>query len=300
MTGDRVLARVRAALAGPPVTRFAPGPTGHLHLGHVVNAVATWGLAQALGGRVLLRVEDVDRGRSRSEYERAILDDLAWLGLAWDGPITRQSEREDVYQAALARLRTATAVYACACSRRDIEQVAPAAPHEEARYPGTCRHIGLAEGPGTGLRAALPEAVVTFEDAWLGPQRQEPWRQCGDLLVRDRLGQWTYQFAVTVDDLAQGVTLVVRGQDILPSTGRQCQLAALLGRAQPPVFAHHPLVLDAAGRKLSKSDRAVGISALRESGWSPALVLGEAARLAGLAAERREVPAAELGRLFGG
>lgn len=300
MTGAGVRARVAAGLAGPPVTRFAPGPTGHLHLGHVVNAVATWGLARALGGQVLLRIEDVDRGRSRAAYERAILDDLEWLGLAWDGPVTRQSEREAGYLAALARLRAAAEVYACACSRREIGQLSPAAPHEEARYPGTCRRRGLAEGPGVGLRVVLPEVAVAFDDAWLGSQRQEPWRQCGDLMVRDRLGQWTYQFAVTVDDLAQGVTLVVRGQDILPSTGRQVLLARLLGRTEPPVYAHHPLVLDAAGRKLSKTDRAAGISALREAGWSPGLVLGEAARLAGLAAERRELPAAELGALFAG
>ncbi|MFZ5623957.1 MAG: tRNA glutamyl-Q(34) synthetase GluQRS, partial [Gemmatimonadota bacterium] len=279
-------------------TRFAPSPTGHLHLGHIVNAVFVWGIARLLGGRVLLRIEDVDRLRSREEYERSILDDLEWLGLAWDGEPERQSDRTAIYEAALASLRQAYHVYACTCSRKDIALVTPAGPDEEARYPGTCRLEGLEPGKGRGTRLELPDDVIAFHDTLLGRQSQQPSGQCGDLLVRDRLGQWTYQFAVTVDDWLQGVNLVIRGQDLLPSTGRQILLARMLGRPEPAQFLHHPLVVDARGRKLSKRDQSMGIRELRAAGWTPERVLGEAARLAGLVERETTIAAGDLAGLF--
>jgi len=275
----------------------------------VVNAVWVWGLARALGGEVLLRLEDHDRTRCRAEYEAALLDELDWLGLAPDlaptdhfrdgGPSPwRQSDNDAVYAAALASLRGAGRVYACACSRKSLALVVPDLANEEMRYPGICRERGLAHGPGLGLRVRLDDGVECFDDAVVGPQAQAPAEQCGDLLVQDRLGHWTYQFAVTVDDLRHGIDLVVRGQDLLDSTGRQLALARLLGRAAPPVFAHHPLILKPGGEKLSKAAGDAGLRELRAAGAAPADVLGEAAWRSGLLRERRPVEAAALAGLF--
>ena len=253
------------------VTRFAPAPTGHLHLGHVVNALYVWETARREGGRVLLRIEDHDAQRSRPEYEASILEDLAWLGFTADAPPVRQSERGAIYDASLSRLRERGLVYACACSRREISAAAGAGP--ELRYPGTCASKGLAERPGRALRVRLEPSVEAFDDLLQGRQVQTPSAQCGDLLVRDRTGSWTYQFAVTVDDFDQGVTLVIRGVDLLASTGRQIQLARLLGRAEPPRFLHHPLVMKSPGQKVSKSDGDTGVRDLRAAGLSPVDVL---------------------------
>jgi len=301
--------RLRARLPAGAWTRFAPAPTGFLHLGHVANAVAVWGVARAAGARVLLRVEDHDRQRSRPEYEHALLDDLDWLGFAPDrfptsayraGPCEgRQSDRDAVYREAAAALAARGLLYACACSRREIEAGADeGAP--ELRYPGTCRERGLALGEDVGWRVRLPTGEERFEDAWRGPQRQTPARQCGDVLVRDRRRNWTYQFAAAVDDLRQGVTLVVRGLDLLESTGRQIQIARLLGRDEPPVFLHHPLLLKAEGRKLSKADGDTGVAELRAAGWSAERLIGEAAWRLGLLAASRPVAAAKVGGLFVG
>jgi glutamyl-Q tRNA(Asp) synthetase len=256
------------------ISRFAPAPTGYLHLGHVVNAAAVWGETRARGGRILLRIEDHDRQRSRPEFERAILEDLAWLGFDADEPAVRQSDRNDIYMDALDRLRRQGLVYACSCTRKGAQAFRPA--DEELRYPGTCADRGLAEGPGTALRVRLARSVERFVDLRLGPQEQTPSEQCGDLVIRDREGNWTYQFAATVDDDVQGVTLVVRGVDLLASTGRQIQLARLLGRAEPPAFLHHPLIMKSPTQKLSKSDRDTGVRELRAKGWSPAEVIAEA------------------------
>jgi glutamyl/glutaminyl-tRNA synthetase len=278
------------------ISRFAPAPTGFLHLGHVVNAVYVWRETRARGGRVLLRIEDHDRQRSRREYEAEILDDLAWLGFAADEPPVRQSERGAIYEHALDGLRRQGRVYACDCSRAEIERAglkacatdaatdaAAAQPFRAADtelcYPGTCRDRGLAEAPGVGVRVRLDDTVERFVDLRHGRQEQQPSAQCGDLLVKDRDGNWTYQFAATVDDVVQGVTLVVRGDDLLASTGRQIQLARLLGRAEPPQFLHHPLIMKSARQKLSKSDRDSGIRELRAAGWTPREVIDHAMSL---------------------
>jgi glutamyl-Q tRNA(Asp) synthetase len=262
-------------LPEPPLTRFAPAPTGYLHLGHVVNALYVWGMARAQHGRVLLRIEDHDGQRSRPEYAAAILEDLDWLGFRADGEVVRQSLRGPIYEAALDALRHAGWVYACDCTRREIAE----ATGSELWYPGTCRSKGLAEQPGVGLRVKLPPVDVDFEDLALGPQRQRPSDQCGDVLARDRHGQWTYQFAAAVDDRDQQITLVIRGEDLLESTGRQILLAELLGRVTPPRYLHHPLVMKTATHKLSKSDRDTGVRDLRAAGWTRERVLAEAARL---------------------
>jgi glutamyl-tRNA synthetase/glutamyl-Q tRNA(Asp) synthetase len=267
-------------LPPPVLTRFAPAPTGFLHLGHVVNALYVWGLAEARGGQVRLRIEDHDRQRSRPAYARAIVEDLSWLGFEHDGPIVCQREREDVYRAALARLAGQGLVYGCTCTRAALQQPAAAA-GVERRYANTCRTRGLAPVDGVGWRLRIDGGDEHFDDLLAGPHHQDPAAQGGDLLLRDRLGNWTYQFAVVADDLQQGITHVVRGEDLLASTGRQIRLARLLGRHTPPAFAHHPLVMKTPTEKLSKSDGATGVRELRASGWSAADVRHEATRLAG-------------------
>jgi glutamyl/glutaminyl-tRNA synthetase len=293
------LGALRARLPRAPLTRFAPSPTGYLHLGHVVNAIWVWGLARVLGGRVLLRIEDHDRGRSRPEYEEAVLEDLAWLGLVPDLGPTRQRDATAMYLDTLGALEQRGLVYACDCSRRDIAREAGDVPHLETRYPGRCRDRGLLPGPGLGQRLRLDDTVEQFSDALLGQQEQTPALQCGDLLLRDRHGYWTYQFAVVVDDLRQGVDLVVRGADLLSSTGRQIALARMLGRDDPPVYLHHPLLHRPDGAKLSKAAGDTGIRELRAAGVSPQEVLGRAAEAAGLTMGARSLRAEDLPGLFG-
>jgi glutamyl/glutaminyl-tRNA synthetase len=311
-TGPEIANLLKRRLAAPPVTRFAPAPTGALHLGHVVNAVYVWGLARALDGRVLLRIEDHDRQRSRREAEQSMLDDLDWLGLTPDMYPTsayrhgtsdgRQSERDEIYRHALAPLIAAGLVYGCRCTRTQLSENAADSgagqTSAERRYPGTCRHERIALEDGVGWRLVIEPGEEAFDDAILGPQVQDPGAQCGDLLLRDRLGNWTYQCVATIDDMVQGVTLVVRGQDLLASTGRQIRLARLLGRKVPAVFAHHPLVMKSETQKLSKSDGDSGIGDLRSQGWSASDVLGHAAAIAGLMPARAPLDARDLGRLF--
>ena len=267
------------------MTRFAPAPTGWLHLGHVLNACYVWNTAAQLGCRVLLRIEDHDRERCRREFEQGILDDLDWLGFVPDvygtdcyraGPCPgRQSDREDVYRAAAQDLIDRHLIYACDCSRKDLLAANPPGPGIEQAYPGTCRDRGLPLTGACGWRLRLEHAIEEFDDALLGRQRQAPWQQCGDLLIRDRLGNWTYQFAVAVDDSRQDIDLVVRGVDLLASTGRQIQLARMLGRLTPPTYMHHPLIMKAPDRKLSKADRDTGLHQLRRAGWTRERVFAE-------------------------
>lgn len=286
------LARLASLLGPSPLTRFAPSPTGYLHLGHVVNAIYVWGIARALNGRVLLRIEDHDRIRCRPEYDSALLDDLAWLGFEPDlggDPPLRQSTATNVYEQALERLRETTLVYACECSRKDIGG---------ERYEGRCRERRLQPGPGRGIRVQLGNDDENFDDALLGRQIQTPAEQCGDLLANDRDGHWTYQFAVTVDDLRQGVTLVIRGADLVSSTGRQLMLARMLGRRNAPVFLHHPLIRDGLGEKLSKSAGDAGVRELRSAGVTAPEVIGIAAARVGLLNPGESIRAVDVARLF--
>ena len=286
------LTTLAASVTAPLITRFAPSPTGYLHLGHVVNAIYVWGVARALNGRVLLRVEDHDRIRCRPEYEAALLEDLAWLGFVPDiglEPLLRQSDTPFAYEQALHGLSATTHVYACECSRKDFGG---------ERYDGRCRGRGLKTAAGRGIRVQLGHEVENFEDALLGRLSQVPAEQCGDLLVRDRDGHWTYQFAVTVDDLRQNVTLVIRGADLVSSTGRQILLARMLGRRNAPLFLHHPLIHDDRGEKLSKSAGDTGIRELRCIGLSAPEVIGIAAARVGLVDPGTSIDASEVSRLF--
>jgi glutamyl/glutaminyl-tRNA synthetase len=217
----------------------------------VLNAEYVWGS----GARVLLRIEDHDRERCRPEYEAGIFEDLEWLGYRPDFPLVRQSERDGIYLEAVDILTARGLVYACSCSRR-------------AYYDGCCRERGLPLGDGYGWRVRIEPGVERFVDEMLGPQEQDPSRQCGDVLIRDRRGNWTYQFAAAVDDFRQGVDLVIRGVDLLASTGRQIRLARLLGRQTPAMFLHHPLIMKSADQKLSKSDGDTGVRGLRARGWT--------------------------------
>lgn len=286
------LAALASQLGAPPITRYAPSPTGYLHLGHVVNAIYVWGIARALKGRVLLRIEDHDRIRSRPAFEAALLDDLDWLGFEADAgrtPLVRQSDRQGLYEAALQQLRRAHHVYACACSRKNIGG---------ERYPNTCRAAGIEERRDRGLRVAIDDGIETFGDGLLGAQEQSPAGDSGDLLLRDRDGHWTYQFAVTVDDTRDAITLVIRGADLLSSTGRQLRLARMLGRTRPPLFLHHPLILKPSGEKLSKSSGDTGVRELRAAGATPADVIGRAAAAVGLVRAPRPLTADEVAGLF--
>jgi glutamyl-Q tRNA(Asp) synthetase len=274
------------------LTRFAPSPTGYLHLGHVVNAIYVWGVARAAGGQVLLRIEDHDRIRCRPEYEQALLEDLDWLGFRADAgrdPLLRQSDEPAAYERALEHLRRTATVYVCDCSRKEIGG---------ERYQGRCRTRGVQDGPGRGLRVAIAPGIERFDDLLLGPQEQVPADQCGDLLLRDRDGHWTYQFAVTVDDYRQHITHVIRGADLLSSTGRQIRLAGMLGRPDPPRFLHHPLIFKEKGEKLSKSDRDTGVGDLRRIGLAAADVIGRAAAAVGLIKTARAVEATQVEELF--
>lgn len=291
-----------------PLTRFAPAPTGYLHLGHAASAVWVWGIARALDGKVLLRLEDHDRGRCRPEYEQALLEDLEWLGLEPDLGLPahyrdgrceyRQSERGALYERELAGLAGAGLIYACDCSRRRLRESVADVPNVETRYDGRCRDRGLAQGAGRGVRLRMESGVERFVDLRLGARTQDPSAQCGDLLVRDRLGQWTYQFAVTADDWRQGVDLIVRGEDLLESTGRQLRLARLLGRPSVPRFLHHPLIMSTRGAKLSKANRDTGLRELRAAGVTPEEVLGTAAAATGLLPAPYSLRAVDLAGLF--
>jgi len=296
--------RLEAATPRGATTRFAPAPTGRLHLGHLANAIHVWGLARRAGGRVLLRIEDHDRQRCRSEYETALLDDLDRLGLAADTPSTgelrsgpspyRQSDNGGVYAAAVEELGERGLVYACDCSRSTFDAWAStnARAWSGPGCPGRCAARALDATAGLTLRAALGDGEETWEDALLGPSRG-PVSSAGDHPIRDRNGNWTYALCVVVDDARHGVDLVVRGEDLIDATPAQIRLGRLLGRAAPPTFAHHPLVRRPDGAKLSKADGATAIGALLDGGARVEDLFGAAANAVGLLAEPRPVTFAE-------
>ena len=291
------LDRLARALPPRPRTRYAPSPTGYLHLGHVVNAIYVWGVARVLDGQVLVRIEDHDRIRSRPEYETALREDLEWLGFTGDAPIVRQSDDARAYEEAVDVLSRTHSVYACDCSRREIAAAADGV-GDEVRYTGRGRTRRLDTAGACGLRVVMEPGRERFDDALRGEQVQDPALQCGDLLIRDRDRHWTYQFAVTVDDIRQGIDLVIRGGDLLASTGRQIRLARMLGRSTPPVFLHHPILLNPSGEKLSKSSGDTGVRDLRAAGMSAADVIGLAAAAVGLVETPRSIPAGEVEHLL--
>jgi glutamyl-Q tRNA(Asp) synthetase len=298
-------------LPAGPVTRFAPAPTGYLHLGHLVNALYTWGIARATGGRVILRVEDHDRQRSRPEFESALLEDLERLGLIPDEPRIaafragqtpyRQSDAGDVYAAALDGLRAQGLIYACTCSRSTFTSWAAdrGRPWRGIGCPGGCRSRDLPEEAGTSLRVAIGAGTERWVDLLAGPVSDEP-AAAGDVLARDRAGNWTYAFCVVVDDARHGIDLVIRGRDLLDATPAQLRLARLLGREAPPQFLHHPLVRRVSGQKLSKAEGDTAVRSMLDDGRTPAELLGLAARLAGLQTDNEPVDPADLASLFRG
>lgn len=283
------------ALPPAPTTRFAPAPTGALHLGHLVNALVVWGSARASNGRVVLRIEDHDRQRSRPGYERDLLDDLDRLGLRPDEPTIdalrrgaspyRQSDAPGAYEAALADLARAGRVYRCDCTRTTFAawEARHGVPWQGPGCPGGCRDRGLApEDAATIPRIALADSVERWVDVRLGPRDGPAVGFGGDPPARDRAGNWTYAFSVVVDDLRHGIDLVVRGEDILEATPGQIALARLLGRERPAAFLHHPLVRTRDGAKLSKADRSVPVRSLLDAGIARERLFGAAAWLAGL------------------
>jgi glutamyl-Q tRNA(Asp) synthetase len=278
------------------VTRFAPSPTGFLHLGHAYAAFRAYEAARAGGGRFVLRIEDIDTTRCRPEFERAIFDDLRWLGIAWEEPVRRQSDHFADYTAALAKLEAAGLVYPCFCTRKDIAAeiaragVAPSASElGEGVYPGTCRALPegaraqrIAQGEAYALRLDVAKArarhagVLPFAEHGRGPSGETGMQTArpefsGDIVLARKELPTSYHLAVVVDDALQGVSLVTRGEDLFPATGIQRLLQVLLGLPVPD-YAHHALVLDAEGRKFSKRDRGVTLAGLREAGRTAAEV----------------------------
>ena len=270
------------------VTRFAPSPTGELHLGHAYSALIAWRRAEEVGGRFLLRIEDIDIRRCRREFETAIETDLKWLGLDWEGPVRRQSEHFADYGKVLDELDLRGLVYPCFCTRADIA-AAGSAPHglpqgpDGPLYPGTCRHLSLSErreriaaGREFCLRLDCVEAArevgpYHFHDEGQGRVAGDP-LVFGDVVIARKDTPTSYHLAVTVDDHLQGVTLVTRGEDLLPSTHVHVLLQKLLGY-ETPGYAHHKVLTDPSGRRYAKRDRALTLHALRDSGKTPEEVL---------------------------
>ncbi|HLL06646.1 MAG TPA: tRNA glutamyl-Q(34) synthetase GluQRS [Myxococcaceae bacterium] len=285
--------------------RFAPSPTGRLHLGNARSALLGWLQARAAGGQFLLRVEDLDRARCRPQYVDDLMRDMEWLGLTWDGPVLFQSVRDEVYREALARLEQAERVYPCFCTRAEIARAA-SAPHglseEGPRYPGTCARLTVAEraersrarAPAWRFRA--PPGEVRFMDGLQGPCAQDVAQVVGDFVVRRNDGVASYQLAVVVDDAATGITHVLRGDDLLTSTPRQLQLYAAL-KLTAPAFSHVPLVLGEDGKRLAKREGAFALAELRERGLPAERVLGLLAAWSGLG-EGAPVTLEELVRRF--
>lgn len=275
------------------ITRFAPSPTGPLHLGHAFSALTAFERARAAGGTFLLRIEDTDRARSKPEWEQQIYDDLAWLGLSWPEPVLRQSDRRAVYDAAITQLAAKGLVFPCSCRRADI-RAALSAPQEGAAlpagpdgliYPGTCRNRALSDRkPGDALRLNMLRAADLLSDALsfeeTGPDRpgihtveaNQLVETAGDIVLGRRdTGDIAYHLAVVVDDAAQGITEVTRGLDLFDATPLHVFLQALLGFPTPR-YHHHRLIRDNAGKRLAKRDDARALALFREQGATPAQI----------------------------
>ena len=294
--------------------RYAPSPTGDLHLGNLRTAQLAWLFARCTGGQFVLRVEDLDRPRVRPGATERMLYDLRWLGLDWDegpdigGPYApyTQSERQEIYVAHLQRLQAAGHIYPCYCTRAEIASAA-SAPHEDEgpRYPGTCRNLTAsqrrqheANHRHPSLRFRVDDnRTVSFTDLLLGAQQQHVQQAIGDFIVRRSDGIFAYQFAVVVDDALMHLTQVVRGADLLQSTARQILLYEALGFPLP-TFAHVPLVLDKHGKRLSKRLQSEGLEPLRTTGATAAQVVGQLAADCGLIETGTSLAAKELARHY--
>ena len=275
----------------PGKIRFAPSPTGYLHEGHLLSALYVWAASHKWQLKVHLRIEDHDRGRARDEYIQSIYEDLAWFGFKWDSQ-SIQSKRGEVYLKALETLEKQGLVYPCYCSRKQLEEENPKSETGEIVYRGKCffrretrderRERDADASQPHNLRVVIPDKVIKWHDLRLGDFAENPKLQCGDFPIRDRDGQWTYQFAVCVDDIDEGITHVVRGEDLRNSTARQIALMELLGRSTPPLYLHHGLITDPTGKKLSKREKAHSLRQDRDSGVSAEELLGRVCFKGGL------------------
>ena len=255
-------------------TRFAPSPTGYLHEGHLLSALYVWAAARKWHLDVHLRIEDHDQERARPEHIKAIFEDLQWLGFSWQSE-SIQSKHFSRFEKILKILQERNLVYPCYCSRKELDIENPKNEYGEVVYQGNClRRAASEESLPHSLRVRIPDKVIQWHDLRMGDFAENPKLQCGDFPIRDRIGQWTYQFAVCADDIEEGITHVIRGEDIRNSTARQIALMELMGRTDPPLYLHHPLIVDSTGKKLSKREKAHCIRQDREAGVSPQELLG--------------------------
>lgn len=292
-----------SAFPVPPTGRLAPSPTGAQHVGNARTYLIAWLAARQADGRVVLRIEDIDSPRVKAGAFEQTCEDLLWLGLDWDeGPLI-QTQRLPFHQAAFERLQSQELVYPCTCTRGDIERAAsaPHLDHEGPRYPGTCAHRRVADAASLGARPAwrfrIPADTPSFHDAFLGAQQIDLHAVGGDFVVWKFADTPAYQLAVVVDDAAQGVTQVIRGDDLVTSTPRQLLLYSALS-LQPPSFCHVPLVVGTDGRRLAKRHGDTRLSALREQGVQPEALLGLLAWSCGWLPAIEPITARELLPLF--
>lgn len=283
--------------------RFAPSPTGRMHLGNVYAALLSWLSAKSKGGEWVLRIEDIDPTRSKQEFADRIMDDLEWLGLTWDGEVTYQSKRQDIYEHYFELLRKEGLLYPCFCSRADL--LATQAPHESdgrVVYKGTCRDLNPADYPQgitPAWRMRVPDETIETTDGHYGAYRVHLPTEIGDFIVRRKDGAFAYQLVVVVDDLTMGITEVVRGRDLLLSTSQQLFLAQTLRylnteKVFPEVsYAHFPLLMNEAGQRLSKRDKSLDMGVLREQ-HSAGEIIGFIAHLAGITPTQHPITPQEL------
>ena len=286
-----------------PTGRFAPTPSGRLHLGNILCAMLAYLSARSKGGRFLLRIEDVDIPRCPRRLAQQCIDDLTWLGFTWDEAPLYQSDRGDVYAAALDRLAEGGHTYPCFCTRAQLMSLAaPNLGDTQIIYQRTCAHLSPEEAAekaktrAPAIRLRVPDEDVSFTDGLFGPQTENLERDCGDFILRRSDGLYGYQLAVVVDDAMSGVTEVVRGRDILSATPRQLYLQRLLG-ADAPAYVHIPLLVDAQGRRLAKRDKDLDLTALAQR-FTPEDILGMLAYSAGMLDEVRPVTLEGLIPLF--
>lgn len=283
------------------VGRFAPSPSGRMHLGNVFSALLAWLSVRSQGGEMVLRIEDLDPDRCRPEYAETLKQDLLWLGLDWDREQMPQSERTKAYETVFEALHSRGLVYPCYCTRTELHAAsAPHASDGRVLYAGTCRNLTeqerAAKTKAPAWRLTVPDQTVEFTDGLQGIYKENLLADCGDFIVRRADGVYAYQLAVVTDDAEGGVTQVVRGMDLLSSTPRQLYLYELLGK-QPPEFYHVPLLVAPDGRRLSKREKDLDLGALQKTN-TPQQLLGRLAFLAGVLDRNEPVSAKELASVF--